>query len=64
MSNATSTAPSRPTSLGPHEVPQERLDLILPHVAMLAETARIVGDTLPLEADATDMIIVLESEVA
>lgn len=53
-----------PTSVGDHHVPEERLALIRPHVAMLAATARRVGDELPLEADALDMIAALESEVA
>jgi len=61
----TSPTPSgqRPVSLGDHQVPDERLALIAPHIAMLAETARAVGDRLPLEADATDMVAVLEGEV-
>lgn len=55
--------PAKPASLGDHEVPKDRLSLIRPHIAMLAETARAVGDRLPLEADAADFVLVLESEV-
>lgn len=50
-----------PMSLGPVEVPPERLDLIRQHMRILSETARVVGDRLPLEASAADMIAVLES---
>ena len=51
-----------PKSLEGHTIPQERLDIIIPFVEALSETARKVGDTLPLEADAADFIRVLESE--
>lgn len=51
-----------PRSLDGHAVPKERLDLILPFVDGLAETALKVGDTLPLEADPADFVRVLEAE--
>lgn len=64
MNTEPGTQPSQPASLGEHRVPDERLALIRPHVAMLAETAKSVGDRLPLEADVSDMIAVLEAEVS
>ncbi|MCL4768246.1 MAG: hypothetical protein KJZ80_18660 [Hyphomicrobiaceae bacterium] len=54
--------PKLPRSLEGHAVPKERLDLILPFVEGLAETALKVGDALPLEADPADFVRVLESE--
>lgn len=51
-----------PKSLEGHEVPQERLDAILPHVAVLAAAALKVSDTLPLSADASDFVRELERE--
>lgn len=51
-----------PKSLEGHIVPKERLELILPFVEALSETALKVGDTLPLEADAADFVRVLESQ--
>lgn len=62
MAETGADSPKQPKSLGEHTVPQERLDVILPFVEMLSETAVKVGDTLPLEADASDIIRVLESE--
>jgi len=57
-----SGATPQPKSLHGHVVPPERMALILPHVAMLAETALAVGDTLPLQADAGDYARVLDEE--
>jgi hypothetical protein len=51
-----------PKSLEGHTLPQERLEVILPFVEALSETALKVSDTLPLEADPADFIRVLESE--
>jgi len=62
MAETGADLPKQPKSLGEHTIPQERLDVILPFVEMLSETAVKVGDTLPLEADASDIIRVLESE--
>jgi len=62
MAETGADLPKQPKSLAEHTVPQERLDVILPFVEMLSETAVKVGDTLPLEADASDIIRVLESE--
>jgi hypothetical protein len=59
---AGALSPPPPQSLGEHVVPEERLALIRAHVAMLSETARAVGDDLPLTADAADFIRVLEAE--
>lgn len=49
-----------PVSLAGVDVPAERLALIAAHIEALARTARAVGDTLPLEADVSDMIRALE----
>ena len=54
--------PKLPKSLTGHTIPKERLDLIMPFVEGLSETALKVGDTLPLEADPADFVRVLESE--
>ena len=54
--------PKLPKSLAGHTIPKERLDLIMPFVEGLSETALKVGDTLPLEADPADFVRVLESE--
>ena len=72
--SSTSTPPSAtpdahlhrapPASLGPHAVPPDRLDAIVPHAARLAEAARVIGDALPFYADAADFVAVLESEGA
>ena len=61
--DAEKTPNTQPPSLGAHVVPADRRALIEAHVALLAETARRVGDDLPLSADATDMIAVLEAEI-
>jgi hypothetical protein len=45
-----------------YAIPKERLELIQPHVTALAKTALRVSFTLPLTADASDFIRVLESE--
>jgi hypothetical protein len=52
-----------PPSLGTHVVPPERLELIKAHIAILAATAIGVSDMLPLEADVSDFIAVVEAEV-
>ena len=62
MADNGTDQPKLPKSLGGHTIPRERLDLILPFVAGLSETALKVGDTLPLEADPADFVRVLESE--
>lgn len=60
----TPQADSPPPSLGGHVVPPERLELIKAHIALLAASAIGVNDMLPLEADSTDFIAVIEAEVA
>ncbi len=62
MAENGTDSPSLPKSLKGHTIPQERLDIILPFVNALSETAVRIGDTLPLEADPADFIRVLESE--
>lgn len=62
MADTGVDSPKLPRSLDGHTIPKERLDIILPFVEALSETAVKVGDTLPLDADASDMIRVLESE--
>ncbi|MGH6814920.1 MAG: hypothetical protein ACREC6_04390 [Hyphomicrobiaceae bacterium] len=59
--NESNTLPM-PKSLEGHDVPQERLDLIRPHVAALSATALQVSDTLPLSADVADFVRTLEAE--
>jgi hypothetical protein len=54
--------PPLPTSLEGHTIPEERLKLIAPHILALAKTALQVSDALPLSAEASDFIRVLESE--
>lgn len=54
--------PKLPKSLEGHSIPQERLDLILPIMDALAETALKVNDTLPLGVNEADFFSVLESE--
>lgn len=51
-----------PKSLQGHTIPPDRMALIVPHVALLAETALAVNDTLPLQADASDYARVLDEE--
>jgi len=61
MSDDTPQLP-QPRSLGDHVIPQERVDLIRQHVAMLSETALEVGDSLPFSADASDLVQILNAE--
>ena len=60
--------PEEPTALHPlpkslegYTIPKERLELIPPHILALARTALRVADTLPLTAEASDFIRVLET---
>jgi hypothetical protein len=62
MEEKPATMPPLPKSLEGHTIPKERLELILPHMLALANTALAVSDTLPLGADASDFIRVLETE--
>lgn len=62
MAESGTDFPKMPKSLEGHTIPQERLEVVLPFVSALSETAVRVGDTLPLEADPADFIRVLESE--
>lgn len=62
MPKSTDSALPCPTSLQGHDVPPERLALILPHVRSLSETALAISDQLPLEADAGDFVATLEAE--
>jgi hypothetical protein len=49
-------------SLEGYTIPKERLDLIPPHILALSRTALRVSETLPLNAEASDFIRVLETE--
>ena len=49
----------RPQSLGSHDIPDERQELIRSHVSMLGETALTISDSLPFSADASDFLRVL-----
>lgn len=62
MPETRSELPALPKSLDGHTVPTERLELIAPHVALLSATALAVSNTLPLQADVTDYVRVLEAE--
>lgn len=63
MAGSSADLPKLPKSLEGHTIPKERLEeIIIPFVENLAETALKVGDTLPLEADPSDFVRVLESE--
>ena len=62
MADAGTDQPKLPKSLEGHTVPKERLELILPIIAALTETALKVGDTLPLSADSADFVRTLEAE--
>lgn len=62
MPESGSDLPKLPKSLEGHMIPKERLELIVPIIDALAETARKVGDTLPLGANEADFIRVLERE--
>lgn len=54
--------PSLPKSLEGHTIPTERLELIHLHILALASTALRISDALPLGADVSDFIRVLEAE--
>ena len=62
MAEKPAELPPLPKSLEGHTIPKERLEVILPHMLALASTALRVSDTLPLGADASDFIRVLETE--
>jgi hypothetical protein len=62
MAENSAALPPLPKSLDGYTIPKERLELILPHMLALATTALRVSDTLPLAADASDFIRVLEDE--
>lgn len=51
-----------PPSLQGHDIPEERLALIRPHMATLSAAALAVSDELPLQADAGDFAATLEAE--
>jgi hypothetical protein len=51
--------PRQPTSLTGHVVPEDRLALIVPHMATLAQMALKVSDMLPLGADVGDFAATL-----
>jgi hypothetical protein len=51
-----------PTSLTGHVVPTERLELIHPHMATLAQMALKVSDMLPLSADVGDFAATLNRD--
>lgn len=55
--------PPEPRSLAGHTVPEERRTLIMSHIEALSTTALAINDTLPLEADVSDYIAVIEAEV-
>jgi hypothetical protein len=52
----------QPVSLSGHLVPPERLELIVPHMAALAQMALKVSDTLPLSADVGDFSATLHRD--
>jgi hypothetical protein len=52
----------QPVSLSGHVVPEERLGLIGPHMAALAQMALKVSDMLPLGADAGDFAATLHRD--
>ena len=52
----------QPQSLGPHTISDDRAALIRAHVAMLGATALTISDQLPISADASDLLRVLEQE--
>jgi hypothetical protein len=64
MAPTTSTphSPPQPVSLTGHIVPEERLALILPHMAALAQMALKVSDMLPLGADGGDFAATLDAD--
>jgi hypothetical protein len=53
---------SLPVSLTGHIVPAERLELIGPHMASLAQMALKVSDRLPLSADVGDFAATLHAD--
>jgi hypothetical protein len=55
-------AVSQPVSLTGHTVPAERLELIVPHMATLAQMALKVSDMLPLGADVGDFAATLHRD--
>ncbi|MEM9360059.1 MAG: hypothetical protein AAGB04_28070 [Pseudomonadota bacterium] len=55
-------AASLPQSLGDHEIPEDRAELIRQHIQMLGETALQVSDALPFSADTSDFLRVLNDE--
>ena len=59
MSENGSDQPPLPQSLGTHEIPAERQDLIRSHIEILAETALDISDGLPFSADTSDFLRVL-----
>jgi hypothetical protein len=60
---AAGSAPaSLPVSLTGHEVAEERLALILPHMAALSQMALTVSDQLPLGADVGDFVATLNAD--
>ena len=61
-SSPPSASGMAPKSLQGHTIPPERMALIVPHVALLAETALAINDTLPLQADASGYARVLDEE--
>jgi hypothetical protein len=62
MAENPAELPPLPKSLEGHTIPKERLELIRLHMLALASTALKVSDTLPLSADPSDFVRVLESE--
>jgi hypothetical protein len=62
MADKPAELPPLPKSLEGHTIPKERLELISLHMLALANTALRVSDTLPLGADVSDFIRVLETE--
>ena len=55
-------SPTQPVSLTGHFVPTERLELIVPHIATLAQMALKVSDMLPLSADVGDFAATLHAD--
>ena len=59
MPSDNSNAQQLPQSLGSHDIPDDRQQLIRAHVAMLGETALMISDALPFSADTSDFLRVL-----
>jgi hypothetical protein len=53
---------AQPFSLTGHVIPAERLELIGPHMATLAQMALKVSDMLPLSADVGDFAATLHAD--